>query len=125
MNWFDGIMPKNGKRRIAKLILGKLIWGIVVLVLTQILGALPMLDYLSPSQLKLISFGLGVLLSCSKGVEMFFEKVTQMYKDHEIPDDDDTSFLANPSTQAQVTVVNKQTNEKTVTSTPVVEQPKV
>ncbi len=111
------LMPKNGKRRIAKLIIGKLVWGIVVLVITQVLGALPMLDFLSPSQLKLFSFSLGVLLSCSKGVEMFFEKVTQMYQDHEIPEDDDTSFILKPP--QQIVTETKDTAEKKVTVTPV------
>jgi hypothetical protein len=53
----------------------KLGWGIAVLVLTQVLGDLPMLDFLPQNYLKLIAFFMGVLLTVAKGVEMFFAQL--------------------------------------------------
>lgn len=58
----------------------KLAWGCAVLVMTNILGYLPSLDFLDPKTLKLISFGLGVLLTTAKGIEMFFEQSVQLAK---------------------------------------------
>lgn len=56
-------------------------WGIVVIVVTQILGMLPALDFLPPIALKLTSFGLGVVLTAAKGIEMFFDQSAQLEKD--------------------------------------------
>lgn len=74
-------MPKD----IVKTILRKkLAWGSAVIVLTQILGALPMLDFLNPNALKATSFALGVLLTVAKGVEMFFDQSAALEKDKTI-----------------------------------------
>jgi hypothetical protein len=61
-----------------KLIQKKLAWGCVVIVVTQILGMLPALDFLPPIYLKLVSFGLGVALTIAKGIEMFFDQTSQL-----------------------------------------------
>lgn len=59
----------------------KLAWGSGVIMLTQILGALPMLDFMHPDKLKLASFALGVLLTVAKGVEMYFDQTAALEKD--------------------------------------------
>ena len=60
------------------LIQKKLMWGVVVIVVTQILGMLPALDFLPPIYLKLVSFSLGILLTIAKGIEMFFDQSAQL-----------------------------------------------
>jgi len=71
-------MPKD----IIKTILRKkLAWGSAVIVLTQILGALPMLDFLSTPSLKLASFALGCALTVAKGVEMYFDQSASLEKE--------------------------------------------
>ena len=52
----------------------KLAWGVVVIVVTQILGMLPALDFMPPVYLKLVSFGLGIVLTSAKGIEMFYQQ---------------------------------------------------
>lgn len=59
----------------------KLAWGIAVIVLTQILGMLPSLDFLPAVALKIVSFGMGCLLTIAKGVELFFDQSAQLEKD--------------------------------------------
>ncbi len=61
-----------------KLLQKKLAWGCIVIVLTNILGMLPALDFLPPVALKLTSFGLGVTLTAAKGIEMFFDQSAQL-----------------------------------------------
>lgn len=63
----------------------KLLWGVIVIVVTQVLGMLPSLDFLTPEQLKLISFTIGVFLTVARGVELFYDKSAQM----ESEDDDE------------------------------------
>jgi len=58
----------------------KLAWGVTVIILTQILGMLPAADFFSPQTLKAVSFFLGVILTCAKGVEMFFDQSAQLAK---------------------------------------------
>lgn len=53
-------------------------WGIIVIVVTQILGMLPALDFLPPIYLKLVSFTLGITLTIAKGIEMFFDQSAQL-----------------------------------------------
>lgn len=73
-------------REIIKNILRKkLAWGSAVIVLSQILGMLPSLDFLSPAALKLVSFTLGCALTVSKGVEMFFDQSANLEKDDPKP----------------------------------------
>ena len=59
----------------------KLAWGSAVIVLTQILGMLPSLDFLSPAALKLTSFALGCGLTVAKGAEMFFDQSANLEKE--------------------------------------------
>ena len=66
-----------------QLIQKKLAWGVVVICVTQILGMLPALDFLPPIALKLTSFGLGILLTIAKGVEMFFDQSAQLERTDE------------------------------------------
>ena len=61
-----------------QLIQKKLMWGIIVITVTQILGMLPALDFLPPIWLKLISFALGIALTVAKGIEMFFDQSAQL-----------------------------------------------
>ncbi len=81
-------MFQNGNKRIGRLIMIRLAWGVVAMVLIQIQGHLPSLDFLDKDTLKLVSFALAVLLTVSKGAEMFFDKTVQMLKSHEIPTGD-------------------------------------
>ena len=60
------------------LIQKKLMWGVIVIVVTQILGMLPALDFLPPIYLKLVSFALGICLTIAKGIEMFFDQSAQL-----------------------------------------------
>lgn len=59
----------------------KLAWGSAVIVLTQILGMLPSLDFLGPTALKITSFALGCGLTVAKGVEMFFDQSANLEKE--------------------------------------------
>jgi hypothetical protein len=61
----------------------KLAWGCAVIVLTQILGMLPALDFLSPQVLKLTSFAMGCALTVAKGVEMFFDQSASLEKEED------------------------------------------
>lgn len=71
-------MPKD----IIKTILRKkLLWASAVIVLSQILGMLPSLDFLSPTALKLASFVLGCGLTVAKGVELYFDQSASLEKD--------------------------------------------
>ena len=79
---------QNGNRRIARLTILKLAWGIIVMMVIQIEGYLPTLDFLTPKQEKLITFCLAAALTLSKGVEMFFDQTLQLFQNHEIPTGD-------------------------------------
>ena len=59
----------------------RLAWGVVVMVLTQILGMLPALDFLPSLALKYISAGMGLLLVVTKGVEMYFQQAEPLEED--------------------------------------------
>lgn len=61
-----------------RLIRKKLAWGVIVIVMSQMLGMLPTADFLPPIYLKIICFMLGILLSVAKGVEMFFDQSAQL-----------------------------------------------
>ena len=56
----------------------KLFWGVVVIIISQVLGVLPAADFLPPLWLKIVSFTLGIALTVVKGVEMFFEQSRQL-----------------------------------------------
>ena len=71
-------MPRDILKNILR---KKLAWGCAVIVLTQILGMLPALDFLSPQVLKLTSFAMGCALTVAKGVEMFFDQSASLEKD--------------------------------------------
>jgi len=71
-------MPKDILKTILR---KKLAWGSAVIVLTQILGSLAMLDFLSPQALKLVSFALGCCLTVAKGVEMYFDQSANLEKE--------------------------------------------
>lgn len=60
------------------LIQKKLLWGVIIIVVTQVLGMLPMLDFIPSWAIKLISFALGVFLSSAKGAEMFYDQSAQL-----------------------------------------------
>lgn len=104
MVWVDNhlcksiqIIPKVKKyaKYLAILAQKKLAWGIVVMVLVQIQGFLPGLDFIPHELQRLISFTLAVILTVVKGVEMFYEKSEQLYKSGDISFD--TGYLANPT----------------------------
>jgi len=59
----------------------KLAWGCAVIVLTQILGMLPSLDFLSPVHLKLVSLTLGCALTVAKGTEIYFDQSANLEKE--------------------------------------------
>lgn len=61
----------------------KLAWGVMVIIVTQVLGMLPALDFLAPKVLKLASFGLGCFLTIAKGVEMYFDQTAQLWQKEE------------------------------------------
>lgn len=65
------------KPTVQMLIRKKLLWGVVIIVVTQVLGMLPALDFLPSIWLKIVSFSLGVFLTAAKGMEMFFEKTAE------------------------------------------------
>jgi len=91
-----------------KLIQKKLMWGVVVIVVTQILGMLPALDFLPPIYLKLVSFSLGIALTIAKGIEMFFDQSAQLERTDE----------STASTTAPDGTVPTQVNKTTTTITP-------
>jgi hypothetical protein len=68
------------QEKVAWFLQRKLAWGVTVIVLTQVLGMLPAADFLPPLALKAVSFGLGIVLTCAKGVEMFFDQSAQLAK---------------------------------------------
>lgn len=61
-----------------KLIQKKLMWGVVVIIVSNIVGMLPALDFLPPIALKIVSFSLGIALTIAKGIEMFFDQSAQL-----------------------------------------------
>ncbi len=61
-----------------KLLQQKLLWGCIVIIVSNILGMLPALDFLPPIYLKLVSFSMGILLTVAKGIEMFFDQSAQL-----------------------------------------------
>lgn len=95
---------KNGNRRVARLTVAKLVWGIVVLCLIQIQGSMSQLDsVLSEETQTILSFILGVILTCSKGAEMFFDKTVSMFKNHEITSEDTVIITKNETTNNTIT----------------------
>lgn len=105
---------KNGNKLVAKLTVSKVAWGCTVIVLTQIQGYLPSLDFLSSRALKLLAFGIAVILSCAKGAEMFFDRTTQLFKNHDISVDETTQ-------QQQIAIENE--TKTTVITEPVSTNP--
>ena len=75
-----------------QLIQKKLMWGVIVIVTTQILGMLPALDFMPMLYLKITSFALGVILTIAKGIEMFFDQSAQLESREE-----KTSVTTSPS----------------------------
>ena len=72
------------KNAVRTMLQKKLAWSVVVLILVQITGMLPALDWLPQNWLKGTSFLLGVSLTVAKGVEMYFDTSARNV------DDDDT-----------------------------------
>lgn len=97
-------MFTNGNAKATRLIIIQLGIGVVVMVLTQVLGNLPSLDFLTPTALKLTSFIIGTTLTALRGAEMFFSKTASLLKTGESPTDvaqllktgDTTQFLKKP-----------------------------
>lgn len=69
---------KTARAAVQNLIRKKLAWGIVVMIITQILGSLPALDCLPANVLKYVSFALGCLMATAKGAEMYFDQSAQL-----------------------------------------------
>jgi hypothetical protein len=92
-----------------KLIQKKLMWGVVVMIVSGILGMLPALDFLPPIYLKLTCFGMGVSLTIAKGIEMFYDQTAQLEKTT------DENYVSRDPATGTVEVGSRQT----VTSTPV------
>lgn len=89
-------MRKLGNK-ITELARKKLAWGCAVMVITQILGFMPSVDFLPTMYHKYASFGLGLLLTVMKGVEMYYEKTEQLVKTGEI--EFDTEILKKEETK--------------------------
>jgi len=70
--------------KLAEIARKKLAWGIAVMVATQVQGYLPSLDFIGTRELKIMSFGIAVMLTVMKGVEMFYEKSEQLAKTGEL-----------------------------------------
>lgn len=87
---------QNGNRRIARLTILKLAWGIIVMMVIQIEGYLPCLDFLTPKEEKLITFCFAAALTISKGVEMFFDQTLQLFQEHKIPSGDTQIITKQP-----------------------------
>ena len=66
-----------------QLIQKKLMWGVVVIVVSNILGMLPALDFLPPIYLKIVSFTMGIILTVVKGMEMFYDQSAQLERTDE------------------------------------------
>jgi len=78
---------KNGNRRIARLMLWEIGAGCAIIALAQILGNLPSQDWLTPREIKIIAFFVGISITLLKSAEMFFSKTVSLFKDHVLPDD--------------------------------------
>ena len=76
---------------VKELLRKKLAWGVVVMVVTQILGMLPSLDFLPSTWLKLVSFLLGTGLTIAKGIEMFYDRSSQLEENETEPDPSTTT----------------------------------
>lgn len=72
----------NGNARVTKLIIIQLGLASLSMVLIQVLGFLPSLDFLTPRQLKITCFALSVALSCNKAGELFFNKTASLLKSY-------------------------------------------
>lgn len=80
-------MPKQIVKSILR---RKMVWGTAVIILTQILGMLPALDFLPANWLKVVSFALGCGLTAAKGIEMFYGQVA------ELEENSDTQIINKP-----------------------------
>lgn len=74
----------KGRARLNQVMERRLAWSVVVLVVMQVQGYLPSLDFLPARELKLTSFALAVVLTISKGIEMFYEKSEALVRTGEI-----------------------------------------
>lgn len=73
----------NGNARVTRLIIIQLGLAQVSLILMAVQGYLPTLDWLTPKQLKTLSFSIAVTLVSIKAGEMFFNKVASLLKSGE------------------------------------------
>lgn len=94
----------NGNSRITKLIIIQLALSSITLILIQVQGFLPSLDFLTPKELKIVSFSLSTTLVGFKAGEMFFNKVASLFKSPspEIP------TIANPLSTGNTETITKQ-----------------
>lgn len=84
------------------LVLKKLGWGAGVIVVTQVQGYLPMLEFLPETWRKGLAFALALLLTVGKAGEMFFDQVAQLVQRNEISfDSDPKAFTKPPGGSAQ------------------------
>lgn len=91
---------KRLKNKLVELAQKKLAWGIAVMVANQVQGFLPTLnEYIPLKILGLLAFGISVILTVMKGVEMFYEKTEQLVKTGEISFD--TEEIVNPNPPKQ------------------------
>ena len=90
-----------------KLVQKKLLWGVVVIVVSNILGMLPALDFLPAVYLKLVSFSLGIGLTIAKGVEMFYDQSAQLEKTV------DENYVSRDPATGAVEVGSRQTTSST------------
>ena len=84
-------------------------WGVVVMIVSNILGLLPAADFLPALYLKLVSFSLGLGLTIAKGIEMFYDQTAQLEKTT------DENYIKRDPATGTVEVGTRQT----ATSTPV------
>lgn len=70
----------NGNARITRLIIVQLALSSLSLLIMQIQGFLPALDFLTPKELKITSFSLSVSLVAIEAGKMFFNKTVALLK---------------------------------------------
>lgn len=73
------------KRNYTRITITKLRWSVAIMIIMQIQGQIPSLDFLHPTAIKWISFALGVILTTSRGIEMFWDQTSQLVNKE--PDD--------------------------------------
>lgn len=75
----------NGNARVTRLIICQLLLSAFTMIIVQVQGFLPSLDFIGPKALKITAFTLSVLLSINEAFKAFFNKTATLLNNHDVP----------------------------------------